>query len=146
MSTVVGMRAGGGPGPLTIRVGVHWAELDSFGHVNNSRYFTWFESARMALFERIGLPLVAGADHAPILARATCDFLRPVHWPADIEVRVTVPRLGNTSFTTAYEAVRVDLAEPETVAKGEGIVVLVDAEGRPLPLPPTLRQALAAHG
>lgn len=146
MSTTVGMHAGRGHGPLTIRVGVHWAELDSFGHVNNSRYFTWFESARMALFERIGLPLVAGADHAPILARATCDFLRPVHWPAEIEVRVTVPRLGNTSFTTAYEAVRVDLAEPETVAKGEGIVVLVDAEGRPLQLPQTLREALAAHG
>lgn len=126
----------------TIRFDLHWAELDAFGHVNNARFFTWFESARMALFERVGLALVAGEDHAPILARATCDFLAPVHWPATIEVAVTVPRLGRTSFVTTYEATRVDLAPTQVVARGEGVIVLVDRNGRPTPLPAALRVAL----
>lgn len=131
---------------VAIRFPVAWAEMDAFGHVNNSRYFTWFESARMALFERIGLPLVAGADHAPILARATCDFLRPVRWPAEVEIRVAVPRLGRSSFTTAYEARLIEAGEPQLVARGEGIVVIVDGEGRPTPLPMPLREALSRFG
>jgi acyl-CoA thioesterase FadM len=55
---------------------------------------------------------------------------------------VTVPRFGRTSFTTVYEAVQVDCPEPVVVARGEGIVVLVDAEGRPTPVPDALREAM----
>lgn len=138
---VVGEEAG-----VVIRVGVHWGELDSFGHVNNARYFTWFESARIALFQRVGLARAAGHALAPILARTSCDFLRQVRWPAEVEVRVEVTRLGRTSFTTTYEAVQIDLPEPVVVARGEGVLVLVDSEGRPTTVPDELRAALARFG
>jgi acyl-CoA thioester hydrolase len=112
--------------------------------VNNARYFTWFETARIELFRRVGLARTAGHALSPILARATCDFLRPVLWPAEVEVRVTVPRVGRTSFTTVYEAVQVDLPEPVVVARGEGVIVLVDAHGRPTPVPEDLKAAMLA--
>lgn len=32
--------------PVRIEVPVAWGELDAFGHVNNTAYFRYFESAR----------------------------------------------------------------------------------------------------
>jgi acyl-CoA thioester hydrolase len=34
---------------------IHWGEMDALGHVNNIRYIAWFETARIALFERLGM-------------------------------------------------------------------------------------------
>ena len=39
--------------PVTIQVPVAWGEMDAFGHVNNIVYFRYFESARIAYFEKI---------------------------------------------------------------------------------------------
>lgn len=146
MNSVLGTSVAGDAAGVVLRIGVHWGELDSFAHVNNARYFTWFESARIELFRRVGLAQAPGRALSPILARTSCDFLRQVRWPAEIEVRVEVPRLGRTSFTTSYEAVQVDLPEPALVARAEGIIVLVDGAGRPAPIPDELRVALAAYG
>jgi acyl-CoA thioesterase FadM len=33
---------------------IHWGEMDALGHVN-IRYIAWFETARIALFERLGM-------------------------------------------------------------------------------------------
>ena len=41
--------------PVTIELPVQWGELDSFGHVNNVVFLRWFESARIAYFERCGV-------------------------------------------------------------------------------------------
>ncbi len=38
--------------PLTMRVPVLWGDMDPLGHVNNTRFFRWFESARVAYLDR----------------------------------------------------------------------------------------------
>ena len=38
-----------------VTVLVHWGDMDAFGHVNNAKYFTYCESARISYFEAIGL-------------------------------------------------------------------------------------------
>ena len=40
---------------VVIALPVFWGDQDAFGHVNNNAYFRWFESARIAYSERIGL-------------------------------------------------------------------------------------------
>ena len=130
--------------PVVVRVPVQWGDMDALGHVNNAVYFTWFESARIALFERVGLAITGTPEVGPILAHTRCDFLAPVRYPAEVVAGTRIERLGNTSFTMAYE---VTLAgEPERpVARGEGVVVLVDyRDGSKVPLSATLREALAA--
>jgi len=37
--------------PVTVR----WADMDSLGHVNNAKYFTYLESARTAFFDAVTL-------------------------------------------------------------------------------------------
>ena len=40
--------------PIVIELPVQWGEMDAYGHVNNTVLFRYFESARMAYFERCG--------------------------------------------------------------------------------------------
>ncbi|MFT4623328.1 MAG: acyl-CoA thioester hydrolase, partial [Myxococcota bacterium] len=38
--------------PVSVVLPVLWGDMDALGHVNNTRYFVWFEAARMAYFNR----------------------------------------------------------------------------------------------
>ena len=40
--------------PVVLDVCVAWGDMDALGHVNNARYFSYFESARLAYFDQIG--------------------------------------------------------------------------------------------
>lgn len=130
--------------PVTVEHRVAWGEMDAFGHVNNANYLRWFESARIAYFEKVAVS--TGAKDAspwiPILARATVDFRKPVTYPDVVTIGARVTKFGNTSFTMAYQAVSASLG---VVAEGEGIIVLLDpATGQKTPVPPALRSAVEA--
>jgi acyl-CoA thioester hydrolase len=111
--------------PVTVKFPVHWGEMDALGHVNNARYFTWFETARIAHFGAIGLKSDAPSELGPILKRADCDFIRPVLWPADVIVGSRITGLRNTSFTMEYAVARSDSPD-EHFARGTAIVVLLN--------------------
>ena len=133
--------------PVTVDLVVQWSEQDAFGHVNNARYFSWFEGARLALFARVGLPTGGTPAVGPILASTRCDFLAPVAWPATVRAGVRVTRLGRTSFGTDYGAALVlaDGTAGTLVARGEGVVVLVNyQQGGTVPIPDDLRGRLQA--
>lgn len=122
---------------------VAWGEMDAFGHVNNANYLRWFESARIAYFEKIQMSVGAkdSSPWIPILARATVDFRKPVTYPDLVIIEASVVKLGNTSFTMNYRAVSAALG---LAAEGEAIVVLLDAAGLKMALPDELRRAIEA--
>lgn len=116
--------------PVVVTIPVQWGDMDAFGHVNNTRYLAWFESARIAFFLRAGIATgEAGASAAggigPILATTTCDFLVPVVYPATVNVGTRATKIGETSIVQEYE-VR-DAAKPDTLyAKGSSVIVMFD--------------------
>jgi len=129
--------------PIRLELPVAWGDLDAFGHVNNTRYFRWFESARMAYFERIGISPERPKEAGPILATTTCDFLAPVEYPATIVVGARVARVGNTSLIMEHEIAK----EGVVVARGKTVVVWFDYQrGEKVRIPDTLRDAIAALG
>ncbi len=107
--------------PVLLSLPVLWGDMDALQHVNNARYFTWFESARLAYFGKLG---PVGPDVGPILASTSCDFLRPVVYPADIVVGARVVEVGNSSLRMEYAVSRSD-ATDELCAKGSSVIVLV---------------------
>ncbi len=108
-----------------LTIPVLWGDMDALGHVNNTRYFTWFEAARIGYFGKLaamGAKLEDGVG--PILATTTCDYLRPVAFPGDVKVGARVSEVGNSSLRMAYAIARTDA--PEILcARGTGVVVLV---------------------
>jgi acyl-CoA thioester hydrolase len=123
---------------VTVEIPVAWGDMDAFGHVNNTVYFKWFETARIHYFEKIGLNERMKRDRkGPILARTTCDFEKPLTFPDTVRASAKVVKLGNTSFVMEY---RVTSAKHGDAAKGEGVIVLVDYEkGGKVPLDAELR-------
>src|SRR3954462_9000694 len=119
--------------PVTIELPVQWGDMDSFGHVNNVVYLRWFESARIAYFERAGV-LEQMPDIGPILARHTIDYRIPLRYPDDVRVSATVLKTGNTSFTMGIR-LRSRANDRAIAAEGEGVIVMVDYRtGKKAPL------------
>jgi acyl-CoA thioester hydrolase len=130
--------------PVALDVPVAWGDMDALGHVNNAVYLRWFESARIAYFERTAL---IGEAHTgtigPILARQTCDYRLPLRYPDRVRVETTVTRLGTTSFTMAYR-IRSEAHGGAVAAEGEGVIVTIDyGKGAKVPLGDDLRAAIA---
>jgi acyl-CoA thioester hydrolase len=133
--------------PITVRFPVHWGEMDAYGHVNNARYFTWFEAARIAYFARVGL-VEPGMQRpeggvGPIVASTQADFLRPVVFPAEVVVGARVSRIGNSSFTMEYAV--DDAASGVRYARGGAVVVTLRYPGyEKVSVPAPTRAAMEA--
>ena len=127
--------------PITVEIDVAWGELDSFGHVNNTVFFRWFETARMAFLRAIDFAGGGGEAVGPILASTSCRFRRPVGFPDRVTAGVRVASVEEDRFTHTYRVVRT--ATDEVVAEGEGLVVSYDygAEGK-APIPAEVRAAI----
>jgi acyl-CoA thioester hydrolase len=119
--------------------------MDSMGHVNNAKYFTYCESARMSYFAAVRMNEHREHDRqGPALAAAHLNFRRQVHYPAELDVRTRVSEIGRSSFKMEYEIVLRNTNEP--VADGHGVLVWVDyGTGRPTPLPESLREAIRRY-
>jgi acyl-CoA thioester hydrolase len=127
---------------LTIEVPVAWGDMDAFGHVNNVVYLRWFESGRIAFFDHVGISHVeVSKSCAPILARTTCDFRRPLRYPDTVAVHTGLSRIGTKSFAMTYRI--HSHALDDTAAEGEGIIVWYDyAADRSVAIPEALRERL----
>ncbi len=121
--------------PVRISLAVQWGEMDSYGHVNNTVYFRWFESARMEYFARLEWPAVErDTGVGPILHSTRARFRAPLVWPDTIEVATRVTNVLSDRFTMLYEVRSRSL--DRVVAEGEGTIVAFDygrLEKAPLP-------------
>ena len=128
--------------PVVFETPVAWGEMDSMGHVNNIVYFRYFESARLAYFERVGfLDEMKRSGVGPILATTQCRFRKPLTYPDRIRVGATVKNLREDHFTMLYCIESVALGA--IAADGEGLIVAFDYnENRRTALPDSVRRAI----
>ena len=92
--------------PVVISLPVQWGDQDAFGHVNNTPYFRWFESARIAYGMRVGLSrLKATQNIGPILALITCDYRRQLTFPDTVHVGARITRIGRSSLTMEHRLI-----------------------------------------
>jgi acyl-CoA thioester hydrolase len=133
--------------PVKMTEVVEWGDMDSFGHVNNCKYFRYFENCRLLYFSKVGLFLtsVRGLSHdnaqGPILARTGAEFKRPITFPDTLRVEAGTTRIGNSSFTMGYRV--WSETQQEIAAEGESVVVYYDyANGHSVPLSEEILQKL----
>ena len=124
---------------FTLTLPVRWADLDANGHVNNAKYFTYFEQARIAWLESQNAQNTADG-HGPVIAQTGCNFQRPIPYPETLEIRVYSGAPGRSSFPTFYEIFGSDGAQ---YADGQAVMVWVDRNsGKSQPIPDALRKSL----
>jgi acyl-CoA thioester hydrolase len=129
--------------PVVIELPIQWGEMDAYGHVNNAVLFRYFESARMAYFERCGFLDTYDRDRVgAILHSTSCRFRRPLFCPDTALVGTRVTETADDRFTMEYRV--VSRAQNETAAEGTAVIVSYDYRGnRKTALPAAVREGIA---
>ncbi|MCL5777866.1 acyl-CoA thioesterase [Limibaculum sp. FT325] len=124
--------------PITTR----WSDNDVYGHVNNVRYYSFFDTAVNGhLIEAGALDIHAGAVIG-LVVETRCSYFAPLAFPETVEGGIRVDRLGRSSVTYALGIFRA--GAPQAAAAGAFTHVYVDrTTRRPVELPTRLREVLS---
>jgi acyl-CoA thioester hydrolase len=126
-----------------IRLSVRWGDMDTLGHVNNAKFFTYEESSRIEYFQPLALedPRM-WKDYGLILASIGADFLAQVHYPSELEICTRIAGIGRSSMAT-LSAMFLD---DQPVAIVRGTVVWFDyLAQKSAPIPETVRAWILAR-
>lgn len=126
----------------SITLPVQWGDQDAYGHVNNTVFFRWFESARVDYLGRCGLWGTRESNGiGPILANISCNYRAQLTSPDTVEVSARVTRIGRSSISMEHE-VRSQ-RQNRVIADGSSVIVTFDYQKQqPVPVPDEVRRAI----
>ncbi|MDQ7909590.1 thioesterase family protein [Phytohabitans sp. ZYX-F-186] len=83
---------------------VRWSDMDAYGHVNNARFLTLYEEARVAMmFVGAREAGVTSLEEGVIIARHEIDYLKPVDYGDAVRIEMWIEEIRAARFTVAYE-------------------------------------------
>lgn len=131
----------------TLEIPVRFADLDAMGHLNNAKYLTYIEQARVEYVIQVCGWSGAWSDLGMILAKMTIEFKRPVLYGDKVVVYTRCSRIGSKSFDLEYVLTR---QQPESAAQvaatALSVMVAYDyAQQQSIAVPASWRQAISLY-
>ena len=127
----------------TASLAVRWGDMDAFQHVNNTKFFRYFEQTRVEWLRTLAGASMQG-ETGPVVAHTACAYKQPLTHPATVRVALLSTPPGRSSIDTYYR-ITTETAPDTVVAHGSAAIVWIDfATGRPVALPEAMRDALPA--
>ncbi len=124
---------------------VEFGDTDMAGIVHFAKFFTYMESAEHAFLRSLGFSVSMDWEGVRIgvpRVAASCDYLQPVRFEDEIDVVVSVKKLGRSSVTYRFDFFKDD-AE---VAHGEITAVFCRMQPgesmKAIEIPPAIRAKL----
>ncbi len=118
-----------------------WADNDAYGHVNNTVYYQWFDTAVNQWLVGQGLLDIEAGDPIGLVVETSCSYFASLSFPGEIEVGIAVERLGSSSVTYRLGVFGAGSNEPS--AQGQFTHVYVGRDSRrPVTLPEEWRTKL----
>ena len=113
--------------------------MDALGHLNNVAYFRYMEEVRVRWLSTLGEDIVAGTS-GPVVFHASCTYLKPVIYPATLQVELLSEQPRRASVNLLYRFLRDGV---ELVAQAESKLVWVDYQRmKSISLPERLKQLI----
>ena len=126
-------------------ISTRWGDNDAYGHVNNTVYYAWFDSAVNAWLVGQGLLDIVRGDPIGLVVETGCRYFAPLSFPGDVELGMTVERIGSSSVTYHLGVFAPGADEP--AAEGHFTHVYVGRDSRrAVALPPAWRARLETLG
>jgi acyl-CoA thioester hydrolase len=124
----------------TSRIPVRWGDMDALGHVNNTVYFRFAEQTRIEWLEKFGISDIVNTDSGPVIINTSCTFLKPITYPAIVDVAMLIGKPGRSSLPTFFE-IRCVGEETKLYADGAAKIVWWNPRtGISQPLPDFVRK------
>lgn len=127
----------------SIRFTVQFSDIDAAGVVNNAKYFTYFENARVEqMLSVLGKREIIAERYGFVVAHAEIDYKYPARFRNMLRIDLKTASVGNTSWVTEYEIYKED--DERLIATGKTVQVAFDfKEGKPIPIPQEVKEKLA---
>jgi acyl-CoA thioester hydrolase len=123
---------------------VRFSDVDVYGHVNNVKYFEYYQEARIAfVLSLAGRDYDADDSMGVVLARIDVDYRRPILFRAEpYAVETWVTRIGATSYDLSSRIIDAPGDQGPSYSDAEVRLVAFDAatqRSRPLTGPERAR-------
>ncbi len=103
---------------------IRWGDMDAMGHLNNTGYFRYLETARIDWMASIGCQPKPDGE-GPVILNAFCNFYRQLVYPGDVLLKMYVSDPGRATFESWATLERSD--EPGVLyAAGGATTIWVD--------------------
>jgi len=127
--------------PAYLAIPTRWMDNDTYGHVNNVTYYSYFDTVVNEHLVRAGGLDIRSGDAIGIVVETACRFHKPLSFPDIIDAGLRVARIGHSSVT--YEIALFRAGDEDAAATGRFVHVWVDrGHRRPVAVPPRIRDAL----
>jgi acyl-CoA thioester hydrolase len=126
---------------FSMSIPIRWGDMDAMGHVNNTVYFRYLETARIDWIRSIGCePDPKGEGF--LVVNAFCTFHKQLEYPGEALVKMYASDPGRSSFESWATIERPD--DPGVIyASGGATTVWVDFPAqKSKPMPDWVRQVI----
>ena len=118
-------------------ISTRWSDNDIYGHVNNTVYYSWFDTAINGLLIDSEALDIHGGAVIGLVVETQCNYFAPLAFPGEVAAGIRVAHVGSSSVRYEIAIFPDDPAAP-CAAGGHFVHVYVDRlERKPavLPLP-----------
>jgi acyl-CoA thioester hydrolase len=118
-----------------------WNDNDSYGHVNNVVYYSFFDTAVNQYLIEKGVLNIQSSPIVGFVLETRCRYFSPFGFPDRVAIGMKVSHIGNSSV--GYEIALFRNDEEIASALGQFVHVYVDrSTNRPVTLPGDVRKVL----
>lgn len=123
-------------------ISTRWSDNDIYGHVNNTVYYSWFDTAVNGLLIDSEALDVHGGAVIGLVVETQCNYFAPLAFPGEVVAGIRVVHIGSSSVRYEIAIFPEDPAVP-CAARGHFVHVYVDRlERKPAALPSPLIRLL----
>ena len=124
-----------------LTLATRWMDNDSYGHVNNVTYYSYFDTVTNHYLVKHGDLNIQTSPIVGFVVGSSCEYVAPISFPDVIDAALRVDRLGNSSVQ--YGVAIFKEGQSQAAAYGIFTHVFVEREtNQSVLIPPTLRAAL----
>jgi len=120
-----------------------WNDNDSYGHVNNIVYYSYFDTAVNRHLIQKGVLDLSNSEVIGLVIESKCTYFSPITFPDTVAVGLKVIHLGNSSVR--YQIGLFCNESESASAVGEFVHVYVErSTNKPVSIPDNTRKVLQA--
>lgn len=110
----------------SLPIKVRFSDLDVVGHLNNARYQTFIEEARIAYFHDVVIHDKTSLDFHSVVSKISIDFIKPIAFGDDIAIYTRVFNFNVRSHEIHNLFVRRENERSEIMATAQTLMAAFD--------------------